>query len=258
MSEDTVETLYEGICARWGELEEPVRRGLLDALMVPVTYNSTKIENDRIDIHDTRAVLGDGSVVNYTGELRDLYEIDNHGRAWTAVCDCAMGSFEGLSRESLLRLHFTVTEHTYDAERWGQGERPGTFKVHDYGVGLDEEVGLPPEECPAAVDGLLEEVNGYLGRGLDQRRSLVCATYLHAKLIDIHPFADGNGRTARLVQNLYLIALGHPPIAQRAEDKMAYLGALDQFHEGGDLEGLLAFNRVETCLTWKDSGLAGS
>lgn len=255
MDDHSVEGAYRDLCAHWSALEREQKDVLLEALSVPITYNSTKLENDRIDIHDTRAILGEGSVVNYTGDLRDLYEIDNHGHAWNYICELATSDFSGLDANGLLQLQFMTTEHTYDADRWERGERPGTFKIHDYGVGLDREVGFPPEKCPGAVDELLEEVNEYLGKRLDAGKTLTVATYLHARLADIHPFSDGNGRTARLAQNLYLLATGNPPIAQRAEDKMPYFGALDLFHSEGDLSGLVSFNMTETFLTWKDSEL---
>lgn len=250
MSEPTLPERYAAVCTWWRSLSEEDKKRLLQELRISATYNSTKIENDRINIHDTQAILGDGSVINYTGSLRDLYEIDNHGRAWSMACDVALEGFKGLNVPALLRLQGVLTEHTYDADRWQAGERPGTFKVHDYGVGIDQEVGLPPEQCEAAVTSLLDEVNDYVGRSLTPDGALTCATYLHARLVDIHPFADGNGRTARLVQNMYLIAMNHPPIVQRAQDKMAYFGALDLFHADGDLSGLEQFNQVETCLTW--------
>lgn len=53
------------------------------------------------------------------------------------------------------------------------------------------------------------------------------------------------------MQNYVLLVLGYPPIAQRAEDRMAYYGALDEFHEEGSLDGLLSFNRVESLRTWE-------
>lgn len=251
----SIERTYGSICASWRALSRSDRRRLLAGLQIAATYNSTKIENDRIDIHDTQAILGDGSVINYTGSLRDLYEIDNHGRAWSYACGLALDDFHGLNVKGLLRLQGMLTEHTYDADRWSQGERPGTFKLHDYGVGINQEVGSSPDKCQSEIEDLLGEVNEYLGRRLGIDEALTCATYLHARLVDIHPFADGNGRTARLLQNMYLVALGHPAIVQRAEDKMAYFGALDQFHDEGDLRGLIRFNQVETCLTWVDGDL---
>lgn len=76
------------------------------------------------------------------------------------------------------------------------------------------------------------------------------------RIVDIHPFADGNGRTARLMQNYVLLALGNPSIAQRVEGRIAYYGALDEFHKDGTLDGMLSFNRVESLRTW-ERGLGG-
>jgi Fic family protein len=59
----------------------------------------------------------------------------------------------------------------------------------------------------------------------------------HRRLVDIHPFNDGNGRTARLLMNLVLIRGGYPPVAVRPEDRLAYLHALQEAQSGqGDEE----------------------
>jgi Fic family protein len=50
----------------------------------------------------------------------------------------------------------------------------------------------------------------------------------HRRLVEIHPFNDGNGRTARLLMNLVLLRGGYPPVAVRPEDRPAYLRALQQ------------------------------
>jgi len=72
----------------------------------------------------------------------------------------------------------------------------------------------------------------------------------HRRLVDIHPFNDGNGRTARLLMNLILIRGGYPPIIVRPEDRLAYLRALQESQAGrgdGDFKQLL-YQRLDATL----------
>lgn len=95
---------------------------------------------------------------------------------------------------------------------------------------------------------LLGDVSAYLS---DDTRTLTVAAYLHAVLVDIHPFADGNGRVARLLMNMVLLAMGHPPVVIREQDRMAYYGALDAFHDEGDLEPFKQFLMIECLIMWE-------
>ena len=63
----------------------------------------------------------------------------------------------------------------------------------------------------------------------------------HRRLVDIHPFNDGNGRAARLLMNLLLLRGGYPPVAVRPEDRPAYIAALQQAQAG---HGAEAFTRL--------------
>ena len=53
----------------------------------------------------------------------------------------------------------------------------------------------------------------------------------HRRLVEIHPFNDGNGRTARLLMNLVLIRGGYPPVPVRPEDRPRYIAALNEAQE---------------------------
>lgn len=56
----------------------------------------------------------------------------------------------------------------------------------------------------------------------------------------VHPFIDGNGRTARLLLNLELMKFGYPPIVIPKEVRAQYYDALDQAHIKEDYSGFLA------------------
>ena len=72
----------------------------------------------------------------------------------------------------------------------------------------------------------------------------------HGRLVDIHPFNDGNGRTARLLMNLILIRGGYPPVAVRPEDRPAYVGALQEAQAGRGSAGFdrLLYERLDATL----------
>ena len=56
------------------------------------------------------------------------------------------------------------------------------------------------------------------------------AAMLHAIFVGIHPFIDGNGRTARLLLNLELMKEGFPPIIIKVANRLEYYDALDKAH----------------------------
>ena len=72
----------------------------------------------------------------------------------------------------------------------------------------------------------------------------------HRRLVDIHPFNDGNGRTARLLMNLVLIRGGYPPVPVRPEDRPGYIAALNLAQDGGgdDAFRTLLYERLDATM----------
>jgi fido (protein-threonine AMPylation protein) len=68
--------------------------------------------------------------------------------------------------------------------------------------------------------------------------ALTLAVRLHAEIVRIHPFEDGNGRTARLCAGLLLVELGLRPVAIEAV-KQEYTEALNTYFKERDLETLV-------------------
>ena len=92
---------------------------------------------------------------------------------------------------------------------------------------------------PAKVPALMDDLGAWLR---EAPGSPSAAFEGHFRLTAIHPFADGNGRTARLLMNLMLLRAGYPPIAVRPEDRKTYLDALARGSLADDLQSVPDFS----------------
>lgn len=74
-------------------------------------------------------------------------------------------------------------------------------------------------------------------RDLDEKtlNPIELAAWTHAEFVRIHPFPDGNGRTARLIMNYQLMKAGFLPINIRTDDRIRYYESLDKYAADGDL-----------------------
>ncbi len=240
-------TDYEKAVALWQKRHITTDAELAEALnghSIAFAYHSGKIENENVTYNDTREIFEHDGVTSYTGDLRTLFEIRNSKEA----NELLLSSFnekrpvdEALVRE----FQRVLTQNTYDTRRWQLGERPGEFKRHDYVTGKNE-IGASPEDVPEEIAELIAELEG-----IPDDKALTAAAYFHAKFENIHPFADGNGRTGRLLMNYILLLHGHPPIIIHEEDRKGYYAALEAWDERQELEPLTAFLRAQTVKTWQ-------
>ncbi len=216
----------------------------LNGHSIAFAYHSGKIENENVTYHDTREIFEHDGVTSYTGDLRTLFEIRNAKDANELFLK-AFGERRFLDEKFIKTLQKCLTQNTYDTRRWQLGERPVEFKHHDYVTGR-EEIGAAPEDVEEELGELLSELED-----VPDKNALTAAAYFHAKFENIHPFADGNGRTGRLAMNYFLIMHNHPPIIIHQEDRRAYFIALEAWDAGQDLEPLRVFLKEQTVKTWE-------
>ena len=218
----------------------------LNGYIIQFAYHSGKIENPNITYNDTREIFDRDGVTNFTGDVRTIFEIRNAKDASNLLFE-AFDRKDPLTPEFILQLHYELTKNTYDTRRWQVGERPGTFKKHDYVTGRYE-VGSAPEDVQTELEDLLEEIRQDVIR--TNEHIFTAAAYFHAKFENIHPFSDGNGRTGRLAMNYFLLQHNHPPIVIHEEDKNFYYQSLEAFDTKGELEPLKLFLKAELVKTW--------
>jgi Fic family protein len=216
----------------------------LENFRVLFAYNSSKIENPDVTLHDTREIFENGKAIGFTGAPRALFELQNQKLAYELIKPKLVAK-ERLSFELIKEIHAALTGGTYDERRYVEkGERPGTFKRHDYVTGR-EEVGSAAENVEQDLGELLEEIADYEGKDVTK-----IAAYFHARFEYIHPFADGNGRVGRTLLNYYLMRHGYPPTIIYDEDKANYYMALEAYDTDEELEPLRLHIMRQTVKTW--------
>ncbi len=239
-------TKYERAVALWQQKGITNDAELAEALnghSIAFAYHSGKIENEQITFNDTREIFEHDGVTSYTGDLRTLFEIRNARDAYELLLS-AFNEKRQLDETLLKEFQRRLTMNTYDTRRWQLGERPGEYKKHDYVTGKAE-IGASPEDVHEEMSELLEELND-----IPKDKVLTAAAYFHAKFENIHPFADGNGRTGRLAMNYLLLLNDHPPIIIHEEDRKGYYAALEAWDERQELKPLISFLEDQTVKTW--------
>jgi len=239
--------LYEKTLAWWKGKKIETDAQLAEVLSghsIAFAYHSGKIENDKITYNDTRDIFEHDGVTAYTGDLRTLFEIRNAKLA-NELFLTSFGEKRRMEETLVKEFQKLLTMNTYDARSWQLGERPGEYKKHDYVTGR-EEIGAAPEDVQEEMAELMDEL-----QDLMQEDALTAAAYFHVKFENIHPFADGNGRTGRLAMNYLLVMLGHPPIVVHEEDRKEYYAALEAWDTKQNLKVMISFLRSQTVKTWR-------
>lgn len=197
---------------------------LAAAFDVRMVCESNSIEGNTLTLRETEIVLSKG--VTVSGKpLKDHLEAVNLMKAWEQVKGLAQPG-TSLSERDLLDLHSTLLTRVDD-------EQAGCYRSFAARVAGSNMV--PPN--PVKVPDLMEELFAETSTISDP---IERAAKLHHGIARIHPFTDGNGRTARLAMNFILLAAGYPPISIPTEDRQNYYTALEAA-DSGDFSSWLKF-----------------
>lgn len=219
----------------------------LDNFNVLFAYNSGVIENANITYHDTREIFENGKIINYTGDLRTIYEITNQKDCMEYLLEKIV-SKEPITEELIKKIHKILTKGTYDETRYNNnGEQPREYKKHDYITGRNE-VGASVSNVAAEIQDLVYELNNITVKS--NENIIKIAAYFHNVLEQIHAFADGNGRLGRTLLNYLLMINNLPPIIIFNEDKKYYYACLEKFDDEEDLSSTIEFFKYEMEKTW--------
>jgi len=204
---------------------------LKEQFSLELTYNSNAIEGNRLTLKETYLVIQDGLTVKGKS-LRDHLEAKNHNKAVHFLYDLIEHNKKHTLGEHLIRsLQHLVVKEIEDGEagRYRQGNVLITGSSH-----------RPPEAYE--VPNLMRDLLNWIKKNEKKKHPVELAALVHHKLVNIHPFTDGNGRTARLFMNLMLMQKGYPMVVILKNDRKKYYRALEKADRGktDDIEKFIA------------------
>ena len=187
---------------------------------VELTYSSNAIEGNTLTRSETAIVLEKGITV--AGKpLKDHMEAVGHRDALGYVRQLA-ATAEPIRENDVRQIHALVV---------GRVDPQGAGRYADHQRLISGTPYVPP--TPAASRPLMGDFGRWLSIAPATAETAVSA---HERLVTIHPFADGNGRTARLLMNLALMRGGYPPIVIGPEHRSSYMDSLQAFQVGRDAQ----------------------
>ena len=185
-------------------------RRLQEEMRLVHTYHSNAIEGNTLTLQETKLVLEKGLTIGGKS-LREHLEAINNAKAFDRM--------EELAKKKCAIDHVTIQE-IHEIVSRGILEDAGRYRTRN--VRIVGAVKALPDW--SKIVKLMDEMMGKIAES--KGHPVETASFLHHRFVEIHPFSDGNGRVARLLMNLYLIARDYPPIMLKKEDRGKYYKSL--------------------------------
>ncbi len=201
-------------------MPDALLRNLDDWFRVELTYTSNAIEGNTLTRRETALVVEKGLTVGGKS-LTEHLEASNHAQALDWVKEQVIRKPSGLTESDILHIHNVILKGIDD-------DNAGHYRSVPVRISGSAVV-LPNSR---KVPDLMQEFKDWFGQ-YEELHPIEFAAEAHYRLVTIHPFVDGNGRTARLLMNMLLLMLGYPPAIIRKRDRLAYIGSLEQAQLGG-------------------------
>ena len=217
-----IETLRHQIEAH-GKLPDETLRRIEYRFRLECNYYSNRQEGGTLTRQETRTVMT--GIITIEGKpLSDVREMQEHDKTMLEIMRIGQGEVN-ISEKRIKDIHRAIImeedpEKQKQVGEWKQGHNEIiNWKGEKFSF-------TPPGEVPEAMHLLLNWLNGELEKVQRSDKNgihpAVLAFEFHHRFLTIHPFHDGNGRTARLLSNLILVANGYPPFYINDEEKENY------------------------------------
>lgn len=194
---------------------------ILREIWIEDTYHSSALEGNPQSKRQVRGLLDHGQA---SGSLPDALEIEGYSRAARWVYGNA-GDHpldRGVPVRVVRQIHELLVTPRWSVEPPNDHSRPGDYRRRGVRIAGSTVRTTPP----VALEGTVQDWSDTSGSAEEGAHRLLHVTRHHAWFERIHPFADGNGRTGRLLLNFMLLQRGYPPAVLLHTSRDRYLHAL--------------------------------
>ena len=213
---------------------------LINEFGVLFTFHSNRIEgtNTTLTLNDTKSILNntyDFKGIVDKNKLREVNETINHQNAFKYIFDIIDKELDIIT--IIKSLHQIIGSNIIEGA--GNYKERENYLINSNGEEVD--FTHPSDVSKRMLELLNKYENEWQELTVFER-----ATNLHMSLINIHPFSDGNGRTARLIMNYELIKNNYPPVLINESQKLSYYAMLEEINTNTDyLNNPLMFGDIE-------------
>lgn len=205
-----------------GTFDEEVLKKINYKFRLDWNYYSNRMEGGTLTRAETRSVMV-GNLSVHGKPIHDVMEMNGHDQAVLDILKIGKGKHR-ISEKRIKELHKAIMyeEDTDKKKSIGQWKKNPNELIN---YKKEKIVFTLPDEVPEKIHEALNRVNAKLDhffQGKEVEHPIVFISQFHIDYVSIHPFYDGNGRTARLLTNLLLISCGFPPIIIKDNDLKSY------------------------------------
>lgn len=198
---------------------------LKEQFEIEMTYNSNAIEGNSLTLKETYLVINEGITIKGK-PLKDHIEAKNHKEALEYLYSLVEVDKNNTISERLIRSLNQIVMQNIDKEWAGRYRNSGVI------IGGSDH--KPPEALE--IPRLMQNLINWAGDNKKKIHPVELASIIHHKLVYIHPFFDGNGRTSRLAMNIILMQVGFPLVIVLKNDRKRYYKTLSLADKGEYVE----------------------
>jgi len=199
-------------------------KNLKNVYDIQLTYNSNAIEGSTLTYSETKLILNEGITIGGKS-MNEHLEAINHKEAIRFIEEIANINTNEITLTDIKDIHHLVLKGI-------DNKNAGAYRTQNVGV-VKSDGEIHSFTQPLKIE---EEMNEFIEWLHSQtlEEPILLAALVHLKFVSIHPFIDGNGRTARLLMNLVLLQNGYPQAIIKVSNRAEYIQAVETYQQSTD------------------------